>query len=202
MRSNREKKKKSTLKTILTVISTIIFLAGIALIGYAFINYKLEAKSAKDALDNFDAAKEQLDGNNGSDKSDLLDEKVYCKLTFSDLKTSTIIFKGSDEVTLKRGSGWMEESKKLGEKGFCVMMGHRDTSMNFIQDIQVGEIIKAETLTEEFTYKVIKIDIMNPDDVLNGEDLEKPQLRLITCYPFSYFGSAPDRFVITCDLVK
>ena len=161
----RSTKKKSSVKSkILKTISFLIFICGIGLILYGVINYRLERKSSEDALNNFDLLKEQI--NKSDDKSALLNEEVYCKLSFIELDTSKVIFKGADEKTLKKGSGWREDSHKLGEKGFAVMMGHRDTSMNFIQDIQVGQAIKAETLTEEFTYKVTKIDIVNPEDVL------------------------------------
>lgn len=189
-------KKSSGKNKVLKVLSVMIFICGVGLILYGVINYRLENKTSAEALENFDSLKKQA--NEGT----ALSEDLYCKLSFVELNTSKVIFKGADAKTLKKGSGWRDDSHELGEKGFIVIMGHRDTSMNFIQDIQIGEFIKAETLTEEFTYKVSKIDIFKPKDVLNGEDLDKSQLRLITCYPFSFFGAAPDRFVVTADLVE
>lgn len=186
----------------LRVFSVIILLIGIALVGYAGYNYYIEKKTAQDNLDAFDKAKEEM-ANSGEVTDDLLNGKnVYCKLTFQKLQKSIAVLNKADEETLKYGSGWLDTSKKLGENGLCVMMGHRDTTMNFLQDVEGDETIIAETLTEKYTYKVKEIKVVSPDDVLLGEDFNKKQLRLITCYPFSYFGSAPERYIITAELVE
>lgn len=185
----------------LRVFSIILLIIGVVLVGYAAYNYYIESKTSQENLDAFDEAKKAHD--NGEDGDDLLNGKnVYCKLTFVNLNKSIAVLNKADEETLKYGAGWLDTSKKLGENGMCVMMGHRDTTMTFLQDVQNDETIIAETLTEKFTYKVSDIKVVKPDEVLNGEDLNKKQLRLITCYPFSYIGSAPDRYIITCDLVE
>lgn len=186
----------------LRVFSIIILIVGIALVGYAGYNYYIEKKAAQDSLDAFDKAKEQMKNSQDSADDLLKGKNVYCKLTFEKLQKSIAVLNKADEETLKYGSGWLDTSKKLGENGMCVMMGHRDTTMNFLQDVENGETIIAETLTEKYTYKVKDIKVVKPDEVLLGEDLNKKELRLITCYPFSYFGSAPDRYIITAELVE
>ena len=37
---------------------------------------------------------------------------------------------------------------------------------------------------------------MRPEDVWILGPTEEPTLTLVTCYPFTYIGSAPERFVV------
>jgi LPXTG-site transpeptidase (sortase) family protein len=43
--------------------------------------------------------------------------------------------------------------------------------------------------------------IVNPEDVWVLDRTERPALTLITCYPFSYVGHAPQRFVVRAERV-
>jgi sortase A len=40
------------------------------------------------------------------------------------------------------------------------------------------------------------IKITDPQDVAVLRSTPEPSLTLITCYPFGYLGSAPERFVV------
>ena len=46
------------------------------------------------------------------------------------------------------------------------------------------------------TYRVTKLSIVDPLDVSPIEPSTSPMLTIITCHPFYYIGSAPDRFVV------
>lgn len=184
----------------LKMISIILFIFGIIAIGYSVYNYNFEKKKSTEGLNQFDEVKEEVKASTKTtDKSDLKASNISCKLSFRDLNKQLIVFKGADEKTLEGGAGWLESSASIGQNGMSVIMGHRDTSLEFIQDIKVGEQIEAETLDNEYTYVVKKIDIVKPEQALEGNDTKQPTLRLITCYPFSYIGSAPDRFIVTCE---
>lgn len=184
----------------LRIVATIVFIFGIIAIGYSIYNYNFEKNNSKKALNQFDQAKEEVATTTDViDKSELQAANISCKLSFKDLNKQLIVFKGADEETLKSGAGWLDTSVPIGQNGMSVIMGHRDTSFLFLQDIKVGEQIKAETLDNDYTYVVTKIDIVKPDKVLEGNEGSKPTLRLITCYPFTYVGSAPDRYIVTCE---
>jgi len=43
---------------------------------------------------------------------------------------------------------------------------------------------------------VERTDIVNPTDVWVLDPTEHASLTLVTCYPFTYVGSAPQRFVV------
>jgi LPXTG-site transpeptidase (sortase) family protein len=45
-------------------------------------------------------------------------------------------------------------------------------------------------------YRVADTLIVEPDDVWVLAPTDRASLTLITCYPFSYVGTAPQRFVV------
>jgi sortase A len=47
-----------------------------------------------------------------------------------------------------------------------------------------------------FHYRVSSLEIVGPREIRVLRRTSKPELTLITCYPFSYVGSAPKRFVV------
>ncbi len=49
----------------------------------------------------------------------------------------------------------------------------------------------------EFTYEIVKTKIVDKDDTsIITLQHEKEELILTTCYPFSYVGNAPKRYII------
>ena len=53
-----------------------------------------------------------------------------------------------------------------------------------------------ESPTARFAYRVESIEIVEPHDTRVLRDASYPALTIVTCYPFRYVGSAPQRFVV------
>jgi sortase A len=51
-----------------------------------------------------------------------------------------------------------------------------------------------------FSYRVERTDVVNPSDVWVLDPTSRPALTLVTCYPFTYVGSAPQRFIVRAAL--
>ena len=47
-----------------------------------------------------------------------------------------------------------------------------------------------------------KTHIVDPDDVWVIAPTATPTITLITCYPFSFVGNAPHRFIVQAELVE
>ena len=47
-----------------------------------------------------------------------------------------------------------------------------------------------------YPYQVDSTQIVKPEDVSVLNAKQYPELTLVTCYPFYYVGSAPDRFIV------
>ena len=69
-----------------------------------------------------------------------------------------------------------------------------------MKDIQEGDEIELETLTDTQLYAVDHISIVSPEDVSVLSPRLKPSLTLVTCYPFYFVGSAPQRYIVQASL--
>ncbi len=123
-------------------------------------------------------------------------------LSIPALEMNLPIFHGTSENELKKGVGHYVKSAVPGENRHTVLAGHRDTVFRGLKGIELGDVIRVETIKGIFLYKVVKMRVVERDDrtVL----VEKPveTLTLVTCYPFRYVGNAPERFIVTARLVK
>ena len=112
------------------------------------------------------------------------------------LKLSTPVIEGDDDATLKRAVGHLPDTPFPWEQGNSAIAGHRDGLFRPLKDIKVGDEIRFRTSRDEYRYRVVGTSIVQPNDV-SVLDARGPQsLTLITCYPFSYVGNAPQRFII------
>lgn len=117
------------------------------------------------------------------------------------VKMSATVLEGSDDGTLSRGAGHIEDTPFPGQPGNVGIAGHRDTVFRPLRNIQVGDPLQLTTSDRLYRYKISKTVIVGPDDVYVLDPTEKPTLTLVTCYPFEYVGHAPKRFIVQAQLV-
>jgi sortase A len=116
------------------------------------------------------------------------------------LHVSTIIRAGSDARTLRLAVGHIPGTALPGEPGNMGLAGHRDTFFRRLRDIRPDDQIRVVTADGTFTYRVERTRIVDPTDVWVLDPTARPALTLVTCYPFSYIGSAPQRFIVRAAL--
>lgn len=76
--------------------------------------------------------------------------------------------------------------------------GHRDGYFKRLHDVHSrDEILLTSPNGSVERYLVEEARIVDPSDVSVLAARREPSLTLVTCYPFSYIGSAPKRFVLT-----
>ena len=109
---------------------------------------------------------------------------------------SAMIMEGIDPRTLRRAVGHIPGTPLPGQAGNVALAGHRDTFFRALQNIREGDEITLQVLSGLYRYRVDSITVVDPGDrrVLNNSDGEI--LTLVTCYPFSYLGPAPKRFIV------
>ena len=89
-----------------------------------------------------------------------------------------------------------------GENGNVGIAGHRDTLFRALGRIAKNDQIQFQTLSGSYLYEVESTKIVSPQSVAVLAPGDHPQITLVTCYPFYYVGSAPDRFVVKARLVS
>ncbi|HTM04176.1 MAG TPA: class D sortase [Vicinamibacterales bacterium] len=116
------------------------------------------------------------------------------------LGVSAIIRAGSDSRTLRLAVGHIAGTAYPGEPGNVGLAGHRDTFFRKLRDIHSDDVIRVVTPGGTFNYRVARTRIVSPSDVWVLDPGSRPVLTLVTCYPFTYVGSAPQRFIVRAEL--
>lgn len=127
---------------------------------------------------------------------------VIGRLEAPTLHITTTVLEGSDDATLGRGSGHIEETPLPGEKGNVGIAGHRDTIFRPLKHAKAGDPLILTTADAVYRYRITKTFIVNPDDVYVLDPTSTPTLTLVTCYPFEFIGHAPRRFIVNAELVS
>ena len=118
------------------------------------------------------------------------------------LGISTIVLEGDDTTTLRRGVGHIPDTAPPGTSGNVGLAAHRDTFFRGLKDIRKNDIIRLRTLDGSYQYRVEWTEIVDPEDTQVLADTGLPELTLVTCYPFYYVGSAPNRFIVHAQRVE
>jgi sortase A len=107
------------------------------------------------------------------------------------------VLEGVDDLTLNRGVGRIPDTARPGEPGNAGIAGHRDGFFRGLKDVAVGDPIEIETISSRQTYRIEKISIVSQTDVDVLDATPAPTLTLVTCYPFYFVGSAPQRYIVS-----
>jgi len=106
------------------------------------------------------------------------------------------VLHGTDELTLNRGVGLIGGTARPGQDGNIGIAGHRDGFFRGLKDVGVGDLIEVMTQSETDTYVIDRIVIVEPNDVSVLTPRARPSVTLVTCYPFYFLGSAPQRYIV------
>ena len=117
-------------------------------------------------------------------------------LRIARLAVEVPILAGTSDDVLDRAVGHIEDTAALGTRGNIGIAGHRDGFFRPLKDIALGDTLDVETVTGRATYRVEKIWVVNPDDVSVLDPTETASVTLVTCYPFYFIGSAPQRLIV------
>ena len=107
------------------------------------------------------------------------------------------VYWGTDDNTLTKGVGMFVSSLTTppGE-GHTVLSGHRDTVFAGLEKLEDGDKLIVNFEEQSYTFIIEKIWITDKDDRTVIVEKNEPTLTLTTCYPFTYVGNAPDRYIL------
>lgn len=110
------------------------------------------------------------------------------------------VYEGTSEESLNRGAGHIAGTAALGESGNAGVAGHRDGFFRRLKDARLEQIIFLDLPGRMLRYRVAELSLV--DSTASGvlAPSKVPSLTLVTCYPFYYVGSAPQRFIVRAEL--
>jgi sortase A len=115
------------------------------------------------------------------------------------LGLSSVVLEGDETAALMLGVGHLSDTPLPWRGGNSVFAAHRDTFFRGLGGIRKNDVIRFKTADSVFDYHVRDTKIVNPTDVQVLAPTKASTLTLITCYPFTYIGPAPKRFIVRAE---
>ncbi len=192
-------------RSILRNFSTVLLLAGGLLLGGClFIIVRAHAFQSRETRRLASLlARASPDGKAGRSYEFAVSEpylkpgSLFGELEIPRLGIDTIVLQGDDDSTLRLAAGHIPYTAAPDDPaGNVAIVAHRDTYFRSLRLIRPDDLIVVETPEGIHRYRVQFTRVVRPGDVALLESTPERTLTLVTCYPFYFIGSAPDRFIV------
>ena len=118
------------------------------------------------------------------------------------LGLSAMVVEGADSGVLRRAVGHLPSTPLPGESGNAVVTAHRDSFFRPLKDIRKDDAIRFTTPSGKYFYRVVSMTVVEPSDLSVVNRTADETLTLITCFPFSFVGHAPRRFIVRAERMQ
>jgi sortase A len=110
------------------------------------------------------------------------------------------IYSDTSELNLDRGAGRIPGTAELEKPGNTGIAAHRDGFFRRLKDAEIGMELILEHGGRTLRYHITEISITTPEDGSVLAPTAHASLTLVTCYPFYFIGSAPQRYIVRAEL--
>jgi sortase A len=124
------------------------------------------------------------------------------QLSIPRLGMSVMVGEGVGARTLRRAAGHIPGTAPVGSGGNVGLAAHRDSFFRPLRRVEIGDEIVLTSAGGRETYRVEWTDVVSPQAVEVLQPTPYAALTLVTCYPFRFVGTAPDRFVVRARRVE
>jgi sortase A len=121
---------------------------------------------------------------------------VIGELDIPRLRISVMVFEGDDAGILRLGAGHIPGTALSPGSGNIGIAAHRDTYFRALRVIHAHDVIALKTPAGVSRYTVTESRVVRPSDVAVLDRAPGRDLTLVTCYPFFYVATAPERFIV------
>ncbi len=103
--------------------------------------------------------------------------------------------------SLAFGPGHLSGTSAPGASGVSVISAHHDTHFRFLRRLTAGDRVVIErTDGTRIAYRVTGADVVDARTARIFDEVERPVLALVTCYPFdALWPGTPLRYVVTAE---
>ena len=197
-------------RSIWLVVETLSFVLGVGCLAYVGVRYVDGMRASRDAIDRFAELRTLARPTEPPELTlwspqriaawqntlTLPREEPLAVLHIPSVRLQVPVLEGTSDLILDRGAGHVEETAMPGAPGNSGIAGHRDGFFRGLKDVKLGDAIELETLQGTQTYRIARTWIVSPDDVSVLDPTPEQAITLVTCYPFYFVGSAPQRYII------
>jgi sortase A len=129
-------------------------------------------------------------------KRPALDQKPEAVLRIPSIDLVVPVFAGTSATILDQGAGRIEGTSPFGESGNTGIAAHRDGFFRALRFVKVGDALQVQLSDTTLTYRVVTTRVIDPSETSVLRPTGDPTITLVTCYPFYFVGSAPQRFIV------
>lgn len=189
--------KRTRTDTVVRWLERLLLVVGLALIGY-YVYVQVETRLYQ-AMEN-----RELDAILSSAppaaplprRPQPAQGEMLGRIEIPRLDVSAVIRAGTDARTLRLAVGHIPGTALPGDEGNIGLAGHRDTFFRRLRHIRADDEIRVVTPDGTYRFAVEDTQVVSPKDTWVLNPTPDATLTLVTCYPFTYLGSAPDRFIV------
>lgn len=110
------------------------------------------------------------------------------------------VYGDTSDLNLDRGAGRIPGTATLDQAGNLGIAAHRDGFFRKLKDAAIGMDVYLEHGGRTERYHITEISIVTPDDGSVLAPTARRSITLVTCYPFYFVGSAPQRYIVRAEL--
>jgi sortase A len=129
------------------------------------------------------------------------DSRVLGQIDIPSVRVSAVVLNTDDDDALGFAVGYLPDTPPPWAPGNSVLAAHRDGLFRPLRNIRAGDAIALTTKRGSLQYRVRRTLIVGPHDVWVLGAVPHVDLTLITCFPFTWVGHAPERFVVQAEKV-
>jgi sortase A len=124
------------------------------------------------------------------------------RLLIPSLDVEVPVFPESNELAFTLGAGIIPGTGNLETDGNIGVASHRDGHFRHLKNVAIGDLLLVKTANRLRHFRVVETRIVEPSDTWVLDRGDTPAITLVTCYPFHYVGSAPQRYIVSAQEVQ
>ena len=193
-------------KSYLLLASSLLILTGVFLIILSLTDINRQEQATEQSLTE---AKEKVEFTREQPANPVIQEEQLTDFSFKKgeaigileiprLDAELPIIEGTDEDELEKGVGHYSSTALPGQPDQILLSGHRDTVFRRLGELEIGDIFYISMPYGSYSYEITHTQIVDANDTTVIQTTAPIEtLTVSTCYPFSFIGDAPDRYVMT-----
>lgn len=195
----------------LLIAASFLILVGGGLILFSFQEMNAQEKKTKNSLAE---AQERIKSKMNKESKSVRETKPSIDVSFKKgeaigilkiprLEAELPIIEGTDEDELEKGVGHFSTTVFPGQPDQILLSGHRDTVFRSLGELEIGDLFQVSMPYGEYTYEITDSEIVDADDTTVIRSTSPHEILTVsTCYPFSYVGNAPYRYILNAKRIE
>jgi sortase A len=130
------------------------------------------------------------------------DTHPVARLRIESTEADYIVLAGASGRTLAFGPAHVDGTPLPGRNGNCVISAHRDTQFAALEKLRAGDVLQLTTPDRKtHHYRVSGTRVVDKHDTSVLRSGSRPQLTLITCFPFdAVVPGGPLRYIVDAEM--